>query len=99
MSNPQVAQGGKPLQFLDSVPSISHTVGGDIDKHTASKSVTTPYASSNTGGVGSVSHPTTSTTIAAQPNMNAGSSGMTFEKLAPKDIGTISKVPGTDYKP
>jgi hypothetical protein len=96
-SNPNVAQGGGGLGFLDSVPTKA-TVQVSKGLGTSGVSVGTPYSCSNSDSVGSLPA-VYSNSLPGQDSMAPKGNKPGFKKLQPKNMPTSPGSMGTNYKP
>lgn len=96
-SNPNIAQGGGGLGFLDSVPTKA-TVQVSKGLGTSGVAVSTPYICSNACPVGSLPG-VYSNSLPGQDSMAPKGNKPGFEKLQPKPLSTNPGPMGTDYTP
>lgn len=96
-NNPNIAQGGGGLGFLDQVPTKS-TVQVSKGLGTSGASVSTSYTCSNGFPVGSLPS-VYSNSLPGQGSMAPKGNKPGFEKLQPKYISTNPGSMGTNYKP
>lgn len=97
MANPNIAQGGGGLGFLDQVPTKA-TVQVSKGLGTSGASVAAPYMCANTEAVRGLPS-VYSTSLPGQGSLAPKGNKPGFEKLQPKSMSTNPGPMGTDYKP